>query len=352
MFRIRSCLSRVARGFTLIELLVVIAIIAILIALLVPAVQKVREAAARTQCVNNLKQLSLACIGYADVNQKKLPPGGWIGNGDWGDERGTWIVYTLPYMEQTPLMRAAETAAGIAGGGTGPAPLYTTRYSCNDVNPTTNKPSGGRVFSTARLPYARCPSDDFNAGGSQFNYVGSLGSQCAIGPCGYDVNQVYCTTAAGFGYATSPDHGNSQSNGDIRGLFNRLGAIMLFPASIPDGTSNTFMLGEALPATHDHMEPGAWWHYNSSGSAHVTTIIPLNYAVTRPIKPQHQDTWCSPADQYSGNWDVSWGFSSRHTGGANFAYADGHVGFVSQDIDRRTYNLLGCRNDNQPVTVP
>jgi prepilin-type processing-associated H-X9-DG protein len=180
------------------------------------------------------------------------------------------------------------------------------------------------------------------------NYVGNLGPQCAPGPCGYDPFEVYCSQPA-WGYNWSPQHGNSTSSGDIRGLFNRLGADMRFPAAIPDGTSNTFLLGEALPERHDHLYQGSWWSFNG-GEAHVTTIVPLNYAVLHPIQP---GVWgCTPADAMMQNWDVSWGFASRHTGGANFAFADGHIAFVAQGIDARTYNLLGGRNDNQPVNLP
>jgi prepilin-type processing-associated H-X9-DG protein len=315
----------------LIELLVVIAIIAILIALLVPAVQKVREAAARTQCTNNLKQLALACVGYADDHNKTLPPGGLFGTGanwNWSNDQGSWLVYTLPYMEQNGLY---NTAVGAAHG-----PLDTT---FNSVGLAWN------VFSSVTLPYGRCPSDDYQITATVVNYVGSLGPQCAPGPCGVDPNEPFCNGAAlGWGYPTSPDHGNSPNTSDIRGLFNRVGAPIRFPASIPDGTSNTFMLGEALPGVHDHLAQNAWWYFNG-GNAHVTTIIPLNFRVPE------QMTWtgCSDPLNYYANWNVSWGFGSRHTAGANFAFADGSVHFINNGIDRRTYNLLGCRNDGQTL---
>jgi prepilin-type N-terminal cleavage/methylation domain-containing protein/prepilin-type processing-associated H-X9-DG protein len=328
------------RGFTLIELLVVIAIIAILIGLLVPAVQKVRQAAARLKCQNNLKQLTLATINYADSHNSQLPPGGYY---NW-DGRGSWLVYTLPYMEQDNIYKGASA---IAGGD-----LYvTTKWDGGQTN------AQGPVvdfFAKQKPPsYMRCPSDDFDPNALLSNYVGSLGPQCATGPCGYTPNQQYCNgTALGWGYPTSPDHGNSTSASDIRGLFNRLGAQMLFPASIPDGTSNTIMIGESLPGSHDHLRSwnnngvggsnwGMWWAYNN-GPSHCTTIIPINYFMPEQVDPNNQD--CTKRID---NWNISWGFKSRHSGGANFAFADGSIHFISQGISMRTYCLLGCRNDGQ-----
>jgi prepilin-type N-terminal cleavage/methylation domain-containing protein/prepilin-type processing-associated H-X9-DG protein len=309
---------RLGKGFTLIELLVVIAIIAILIALLVPAVQKVREAAARAQCQNNLKQMALATISYADTNRGVLPPGGvcgatpWVqnSNGSWAN-RGSWQVYILPNMEQTALFNQITATAGGA--------IANIENSVGKYN-----------FANARtLPYGKCPSDDADITQGT-SYVASMGSQCAIGPNGCDPHQFRCQT----GIAS-----------DIRGLFNRLGAQIRFPASIPDGTSNTILLGEAMNRVHDHLRGNAWWDFNG-GNSHCTTIIPINY-----LTPEKMDL--GPCEARGNNWNTVWGFGSRHTGGANFAFADGSIRFVQQSIDIRSYNLLGCRNDGQvPTETP
>src|SRR5437016_1408168 len=168
------------RAFTLIELLVVIAIIASLVGLLLPAVQKVREAANRMKCGNNLKQYGIAMHAYHDTNQyfpaggKTIPDLSWD-NGD----KGSWQVFILPYMEQgnvasnIPLPGQANydsirgTSNGISFGQ--PAGTYASLLSALGT---------GTPLVINRLPYLRCPSDSLNSDTPYSNYVGSMGPQC------------------------------------------------------------------------------------------------------------------------------------------------------------------------------
>ncbi len=341
------------RAFTLIELLVVIAIIAVLIGLLLPAVQKVREAANRMKCENNLKQLALACHSYHDVNNALPPSGKTIPQSNWGADKGNWLVYTLPYMEQDNLYKQIPN-------------LNTPDINSID-NPGT-PPGLRQVLKAAgaqdipKLPYGRCPSDDWDPAQNISNYIISQGPQCTGGPCGYDPFQVNCNGTQTYpatagpilfpGYAFSPDRADFCFSTDcVRGMFGRGDPKINF-ASVSDGLSNTLMLGETLPAMNQYLGRGGapggpftWAHFDGSNNI-GSTITPINY-------PSNNRVGCGSDPMHSwNNWNTAFGFKSRHSGGANFAYGDGSVHFLSDNIDMKTYQYLGCRNDNQPFAQP
>jgi prepilin-type N-terminal cleavage/methylation domain-containing protein/prepilin-type processing-associated H-X9-DG protein len=324
---------RLTRAFTLIELLVVIAIIAVLIALIIPAVQKVRETANRIRCASQLRQFGFACHNYHDLHNV-FPPGalclpngpGWA-NLDWRANKGTWLIHTLPFMEQDPLYRQIPNLAVPHFDSIGAA-------------------EAAKVLPVAFANY-RCPSDYFGYGFPICNYVGNLGPQCLDDKCGYTPYAQYCNQPA-WGYITSADDASTDDASLCRGLFSRNGARIGL-AEVKDGTSNTLMLGESLPSQNGHMLTFPW--YSTYGTQLMSTIIPINYPID-----EHDHSWCGaqsagPAHSMTNN-NVAWGFKSRHIQGANFAFCDGSVHFIPQSIDHRTFQLLGCKNDGQLVVWP
>jgi prepilin-type N-terminal cleavage/methylation domain-containing protein/prepilin-type processing-associated H-X9-DG protein len=383
------------RGFTLIELLVVIAIIAVLIGLLLPAVQKVREAANRLKCQNNLKQLALACHSFHDANNSF--PIGDIGG--WGNDKGNWIFQTLPYMEQNPLYQQVISVKHNVGGVW--LSWQDPGWNIDDVatatigDPNWQLPTGWVPFPP-KLPYIRCPSDNANQDNPIFtNYAGMMGPQCNTGLCGgqYDIFEIYCNgqpgtgsgglptpvdpTVAIPGYGPSWDHGGTNDSSLCRGMFARgasgadsqgrpLGGPKLRIADVTDGTSNTILLTECGKSNENEWqvygEKAGWSFYNNADE--MTTMVPINYPIANFGVPgtelsnsdQHID-WCNNPPYYDPthslwNWHVTWGAKSFHTGGANFAFTDGSVHFIQQNIDVRTYQYLGCRNDGQVASLP
>ena len=345
------------RGFTLIELLVVIAIIAILIALLLPAVQQAREAARRTQCRNNLKQYGLALHNYHDVHNM-FPPSGAIADragspGWWSDQMVSWQGRVLPFMDQQPLYnqinfsRIWDTATRVGGV---PHPATSIAAFGN-----------GQTFSDIQLPYARCPSDDSkkrsvndtwdNWGGDAYlgSYTGSMGINWI--PSSNGACTVYQEV---IGFQGSWEPTLNQSSPKLLGMFERTSGSRARQdrtvriAQVTDGMSNTIHAGEILPNCHDHLQ-GGLLYANSLNAAHAGVVTPINDFTSCYGALPNQIRWPGCEGFMAHNWNISWGFKSRHVGGAQLLFGDGRVQFVSENIDRATYQRLGAPQDGQPV---
>ncbi len=311
--------SRTRSAFTLIELLVVIAIIAILIGLLLPAVQKVREAASQAKCQNNLKQLGLAVHNYHSANGV-IPPNATTIHYNWaadsvvpGPQTWTWIARILPYIEQGALAAQYNIPNGTLGQAqAGIATVIPTLQCPSDgtesKNPATDWPNINGI-SLGLTNYKGCS-------GSNWGYNGSS-PFTTLFPVADPNAPPAVTTEDGL------DHGN--------GMFYRSdGNRPLALTSITDGTSNTFMIGEDLHSYDEHC--GGWAYPNYVTS---TCAIPLNYVDTTSTS--------------SGNWPDRYSFHSKHVNGANFCFADGGVHYISNSINIATYRALATIADNDAI---
>jgi prepilin-type N-terminal cleavage/methylation domain-containing protein/prepilin-type processing-associated H-X9-DG protein len=324
-------------GFTLVELLVVIAIIAILIGLLLPAVQKVREAGNRVQCQNNLKQFALACHNYHGEHGS-FPPGGMFlpngpgwGNLDWSANKGSWMIFTLPEMEEEGLFQQLVSLG-----------LYVPHVD------TIGAAENSGVLPKAFPKKFRCPSDGYKMSAPVSNYAGNIGPACLDDKCnGATPFQQYAYEPS-WGYSSTSCEAEDDFTPALLGMFSRGFGVGITIQMVTDGTSNTLLLGECLPNQDGHMI--ANW-YTTYGCQLCSTIIPINWYID-----EKDQSWCGQASAgpYHSLWNnsVSWGFRSRHGQGCNFATVDGSVHFIQQNIDHKTYQLLGCRFDGNPVSVP
>ncbi len=326
------------RAFTLIELLVVIAIIAVLIALLLPAVQQAREAARRSTCQNNLKQLGLACHNYHDTNkQLSTFNSESLTTGNWGVERGTALVGLLPYLDNGPLFNEID---------------FETITPPNAHEQIIQ----GKFLRLHEMPAFLCPSDDISpiyAGTwSESSYGLSIGAQVVSSnpnppdPPGATAcpNLFYPPPSAVTPdlfpqrrWATA-DSSNSADRSVLSGMFSRLGYGAKF-SDVKDGLTNTIMIGEVRPNCMDHR--AGWTHFNALW---IATTAPINY----PTCPEDAGVATVPCTGRN-SWNTSQGFKSAHSGGAQFLMGDGSVQFLSENIDYLLYQFLGDRRDKQPV---
>jgi prepilin-type N-terminal cleavage/methylation domain-containing protein/prepilin-type processing-associated H-X9-DG protein len=341
------------RGFTLIELLVVIAIIAILIGLLLPAVQKVRDAAARIKCQNNLKQIGLALHNYHDVNSG-FPPGlarSRYLNGTNGRssnprlyEYWSWMGFIMPYVEQDNLYKQAD--AWMRQGNayvTGSSPYYWWPWGdfWNDPSPSAQpNPALGVPVSTWK-----CPADDRQQ--LAWNDSADFNPPANVAFTGY----------LGISSSTSADfaNGNPVPGSSANGILYHNSAGRTTIAGITDGTSNTLMVGERPPS----YEPGppvtyefGWWFagagYDGSGTGDV--VLGANEA------GYAASIGCSPAKLGLQPGNVfnkcdQTHFWSFHTGGANFLMGDGSVRMITYSSNNILPQLCS-RNGGEVASLP
>lgn len=334
MFRRRS-------GFTLIELLVVIAIIAILIALLLPAIQQAREAARRTQCTNNLKQLGLGLQVYVETFEV-LPPGTGsthdAATNPWtaGDHRkGSMLLKVLPYIDLITLYDMINFDGDV------------------EAKSADDSPWAGRNDTVlgATIEAFLCPSATHHTANAYTfngvsrpaqisNYAPSLGAQEFGSQGGSCTEYEYVDGYFGTGIV---GHGSTNNPSEISGLFSRYVWGAKF-SEVSDGLSKTIVMGEILGACGDHHRQG-WF---SSNALWTGTAGPINFPVACPGTPGYADDAALGCRWYR-NWTTSQSFRSQHHGGAHFLFGDGSVHFVSENVDYETYQAMGDRRDGRPV---
>ncbi|MES2788429.1 MAG: DUF1559 domain-containing protein [Planctomycetota bacterium] len=312
------------RAFTLIELLVVIAIIAVLIALLLPAVQQAREAARRTQCKNQLKQVALAVHNYHDA-QSCIPPGQIRISFATAPKFRGWTMYVqiLPYMDQ--------------------APLYN-RWNFND--PLDNETTGNTSYI---LPVLNCPSDIV----PQNPFVKPSGVKYAI------------TSYGGNGGTQSHPPAATSGNGIFAGLGPATGVPsygVIRIRDVIDGLSNTLLFGErshkdsnfdSFSSAGGGLNPmTAWGQWAASGGQYALSDVTLSSWA--PINYDYPYQAGGPGG--GGTFDAQPesilrvnAFGSLHTGGANFAMADGSIRFISENIYQQTLVSLSTRAGGEVV---
>ena len=293
------------RAFTLVEFIIVVALLAILIALLLPAVQKVRDSAARMKCQNNVRQWALAMHQYQDAN-------GSLPFGSKSSPRQTWVMHLWPFIEQSALAEKNNYAnsfnvppATIPGTMDGLCAKHVSIYYCPADN-LTDQDGAGVLFERTRG-----------------NYVVNWGN-----------------TKYG-----APTTGGQAPFGHQKGIYATPTVVSL--TSISDGTSNTLLVSEYLINRSSLDDDWRGDIHNDQG------VFRFNTLTTPNSKSPDSVYWAigfDPLMPYINNWSQYNAARSRHFGGVNASFCDGSVRFISNNITQNVWSAMGTMNGAEPIS--
>ena len=316
--------GRSRRGFTLIELLVVIAIIAVLIGLLLPAVQKVREAASRAKCSNNLHQWGIAMASYHEVN-------GTLPFGAQANPRRTWVMYVWPYIEQQNLYNSIQ-----AGGGS----ITTQQF----YNPPCTVPYTLNGLCGAQVPQYYCP-DDLGLGHNQ-----------------NDPNTYYDRARGNYvvnwGNATYPDGGTATQAANNaypgRAPFAHATGQIRVPLTtrmtdITDGTTSTLLMSECLMAWSTQDDDWRGDIHNDDGEFKFMTLLTPNSTAPDALVSGWEVATGDPLMPVTTGDPQYYAARSRHPGGVNALMCDASVHFISNSIDAGIWRAMGTMNGGEVI---
>jgi prepilin-type N-terminal cleavage/methylation domain-containing protein/prepilin-type processing-associated H-X9-DG protein len=308
------------RGFTLIELLVVIAIIGILIGLLLPAVQKVREAANRMKCANNMKQLGIALHNFHGTHGA-FPKAGKISN------ELSWHVFILPFIEQDALYKQFSFVSGSYCGSSGTGPNKNIHAVQNEIKMFMCPASTAEKMLLTAPNNVNAPEEVNGVAPYTTHYYGVMGPKgnnpsgkaypwSNVGSQGgYALDGIFMADTNTASTAPGPDIGYAFSD-------------------ILDGTSNTFLLGEMS------------WVNNITGTRYRSWVRGCDAANLVCAGCRNVAAGINTPSIALFN-DIA--FGSQHTGGCNFCFGDGSVRFMSENINMSTYLSLASRDGGETL---